>query len=174
MEMMLHYLTLNCTPQVLLHWVSLSRCCCSMWHSARVLTSRYRRQSSANRRIDEDVSEAMSLMKMRKSKGPWGTPDITGASLEVNPSTTTLWFLHDRNDSILPMMSLSRVYCFSFCKRRWWGTLSKYRFRMVARSWDVMISCDSQERRRLDTYHNANRSASDRSIMNTSQTGYTS
>ena len=129
MEMMLHFFTLNCIPQVLLHWVSLSRSCCSMWQSACILTSRHRRQSSANRRIDEDVSAVMSLMKMRKSRGPstvpWGTPDITGASLEVNPSTTTLWFLHDRNDSTHPMTSLSRLYCLSFCKRRWWGTLSK-------------------------------------------------
>ena len=162
MEMTLHFFTLNCMPQVLLHWTSMFSSCCSMWQSACVLTSRYRRQSSANWQIDEDVSEEMSLMKMRKSRGPstvnCGMPDITGASLEVNPSTkTTLWFLLDRNDSTHPMMSLLRLYCLSFCNRRWWGTLSKVfaksstvtsacecPFGMDYRSWAVMISWDSQ------------------------------
>ena len=104
--------------------------------------------------------------KMRKSRGPSTVPcvtqDITGASLEVNLTTTTLCFLLERNDSTQPMTSLLRLYCLCFCSRRWWGTLSKAfaklsnsssacecRFRIDARSWAVMISWNSQERRHL-------------------------
>ena len=118
------------------------------------------------RQIDEDVSEAMSLMKMRKSRGPstvpCGTLNITGVSLKVYLSITTLWFMHDRIDSTHPMISLLKLCCLRFCKRRWCGTLLKSlaksstatsawecRFSIYARSWVVMISWDSQDRHRL-------------------------
>ena len=128
MEMTLYFFTLNCMPQLLLHWTSLFRSCCSMWYSACVFTSRCRRLSSANRRIDEDISELMLLTKMRNSRGPrtvpCGTPNIIRPSLDVNTSTTTLWFLLYSNDSTHPMTSLLRLHSLSVGKR--WGRYLKY------------------------------------------------
>ena len=55
---------------------------------------------------------------------PWGTPDVTWAQLDVQPSSKTLYLRVVRNDFIqlsrdplIPMQS-------SFIRRRSWGTLS--------------------------------------------------
>ncbi|KAH3796132.1 hypothetical protein DPMN_149699 [Dreissena polymorpha] len=53
----------------------------------------YMTQSSANRRTLDFTDEGRSLMKSRNRRGPrtdpLGTPEITGAMVEVAPSTTT-------------------------------------------------------------------------------------
>ena len=162
--MMLHFRTLNSMPQVLLQATSLSRSCCRSRQCCSLRTSLYSIQSSANNRMEDEVSLAMSFMNMRKSMGPstvpWGTPDRTEASLDAWPSTTTLWDRLDRNDSIQAMTLLSRLKSWSLRRRRWCGILSnafaksstatsawERLLRMAARSWDVMISYVSHERR---------------------------
>ena len=52
-------------------------------------------QSSANSLALESTQFGKSLIKSRKSRGP-----LTGTLSEVAPSTTTCWFLDERNDLI--------------------------------------------------------------------------
>ena len=65
-----------------------------------------------NSLIFEVMLSEMSFMNSRKSRGqstvPCGTPQMTGASDEVNPLTTTRCHLHVKKASINPMMLLSR------------------------------------------------------------------
>ena len=68
----------------------------SFWSDLQLsvlLIGRYMKQSSANRRIGEEMDFVISLMKVRNSKGPitlpWGTPDMTSYHSEALPSTTT-------------------------------------------------------------------------------------
>ena len=95
MERTLHFLTLNSMPQVCDHWTRVLRSCWRASWSCFEVISLYRRQSSAKRRTEDCRELAMSLMKMRNRAGPstepWGTPESTGHSLDVKPSTTTRW-----------------------------------------------------------------------------------
>ena len=71
------------------------RSCWSCLASARELTFRYSRQSSANNLTSDCVYSGKSLMKVRKSNGPitvpWGTPEMTSALVEDCPSRVTCW-----------------------------------------------------------------------------------
>ena len=113
MEIMLDVFTLNSMLHVLLHWTNLSRSRCKRWQSDRDLTSQYSKQSSAKSRMGEDMSVTMSFMNTKNNNGPstvsWGTPDNTGTSCDVNPSTTTVWVWLLRNDSTQPITCLSRL-----------------------------------------------------------------
>ena len=148
---------------VLLQATSLSRSCCRARQGCSWIYL-YTIQSSANNRMEDEVSLVMLFMNMGKSMGPstvpWGTPDNKEASPDAWPSTTTLWDWQDRTDSIQAMTLLPRLKSLSLQRSRWCSTLSKafaksstaasaweHLLRMAARSWDVMISCVSHERR---------------------------
>ena len=112
-DRLLHLLMLNSMPQVLLHWTRLSR---SLWRTLQSdleRISRFTRQSSANRRIDEDDPWMTSFMNTRNKMDPrtvpCGTPDSTAASLEVWQSTTALWVRPVREDETHPITLLSRL-----------------------------------------------------------------
>ena len=90
-----HFSGLKFICQRLAHRQSWTR---SRWRSVVSwwsLMCLYIRQSSANNLMLELVSLLMSFMYNINIRGPktipCGTPDLTGASLEQSPSTTTLW-----------------------------------------------------------------------------------
>ena len=85
----------NSMSQSASHFCKLFKSSWSCMASAALLMSLYRAQSSAKSRTAEpsDTASGRSLMKSRNRNGPrtlpWGTPDWTGAVLEVTPSSNT-------------------------------------------------------------------------------------
>ena len=76
---------------------SLFRSSCNAWVSAFVLIVLYNSESSANNLTVDWTQWGRSLIYARNKRGPstipWGTPDVTGAGLDVFPSRVTCWCL---------------------------------------------------------------------------------
>jgi len=122
--------------------------------------SLYSRESSARRWHGDLSCSGRSLICARNRRGsstvPLGTPDVTGADLDEAPSSYTCWLQWLRKLFIHCRVLFRMPYCWSFRRRRWWGTLlnafEKSRriasicwdlSRPVTRSWTVVISWDS-------------------------------
>ena len=88
-----HFLGWNSMSQSASHFCKLFKSSWSCMAFAALLMSLYRAQSSAKSRTAEpsDTASVRSMMKSRNNYGPrtlpCGTPDWTGAVLEVTPSS---------------------------------------------------------------------------------------
>ena len=82
------------------HFCQLSKFPWSCMASAALLMYMYKTQSSAKCRTAElsDTMSGRTLMKSKNTNGPrtlpWGTPDLTGAVMEVTPSSNTCCVCH--------------------------------------------------------------------------------
>ena len=123
-----HLSELKCICQSCSHLVNSSRSFCSSAESNWLLISRYRTQSSANRRTVEWILPGRLLMYIRKRSGPSsvrsGTPDLTWVQGDCSPLTTTLCSWHVRNLEIQACVLLLIPYLFSLFRSRLWGIVS--------------------------------------------------
>lgn len=161
-----HLFGWNSMSHIFSQWNNLSR---SFWRteqSCKLLIAKYTAVSSATRRTWDVIELGRSFIYMRKSKGPstepWGTPDVTGTSVEHSPSSKTFCDLPRTKDLIHVTACLFTPYSCNLKSNFRWLTLSNTllkskRIRSVcwpfarlhARSSTSCTSCVSQERRSL-------------------------
>ena len=109
-----HFAILKFICQSLAHSESSLMSFCKMSSSSGLVICLYNRESSAKRRSFELIFLCKSLIYTRKNNGPrtvpCGTPDVTAASLDWHPSTTTLcvrWvsqlLIHNSRDLFIPL-----------------------------------------------------------------------
>lgn len=88
-------------------WIS-SRSLWSRRWSSKETILRYRTQSSAKRRMLEEILPGMSLIKIRKSRGPrtepWGTPEVTSAREDEELLFVVNWVREEKKSRIQERM----------------------------------------------------------------------
>ena len=89
-----HFEGLNSISHLCSQMSKASRSCCSLLLSRRDVIRLYSTQSSAKSLVVECLTQdGRSLMYIRNSSGPktlpWGTPEVTEATLLTHPSTMT-------------------------------------------------------------------------------------
>jgi len=102
------------------------------------------KQSSTNMWTVDRTLLGRSFMYTRNNRGPvtvsCGTPDITGDSEDVWPSSTTSWVRPCKKSVIQLRVEFLMPYCSNFRSRREWDTLSNAseKLRRMASNWSEL------------------------------------